>query len=300
MAWPSDLVRTKNWGNEILTDSDLEGQLDLIITWVLACMNSSTGHAHEGTSNKSQKVSAASGLTIASQAQGDILYASSASAFARLGAGTAGQALTTAGAAANPAWAGMTTQGDVEYHNGTTRTRLAAGTSGKVLTTKGAAANPAYEWAGCVQAVTTITTTKTSHATALPIDTTTPAGTEGNSVSNLNTTITPKDSSNVLVVEVDVCVGSPNNNAFGITIVTDPAGTPAVVAAYQFVQGIANLGNQLHMVWKQAAGTTSAITFGIRIGNTAGSTFYVNGDGSNQAIFNGLLTSTMVIKEYKA
>jgi len=144
MAWPSDLLRTKNWGTETLTDADLEGQLDLIINWVMAMMSSTTGHAHLATANDSQKISAITGLKIASQAQGDILYASSASAFARLGAGTAGQALTTAGAAANPAWAGMTTQGDIEYHNGTTRTRLGPGTAGQVLETQGAAANPAW------------------------------------------------------------------------------------------------------------------------------------------------------------
>src|SRR3990167_707131 len=144
MAWPSDLVRTKNWSTEVLTDSDLEGQLDLIVNWVMAALNSTTGHAHEATANKSQKVSAATGLLIASQAQGDILYASSATAFARLAAGTAGQALTTAGAAANPAWAGMTTHGDVEYRDATTRQRLAAGTAGQFLRTAGAGAAPTW------------------------------------------------------------------------------------------------------------------------------------------------------------
>lgn len=145
MAFPSDLTRTKNWGTEVLTDTDLEGQLDLIINWVMAAVNSSTGHDHSGTANKSKPISPATGLVIASQAQGDVLYASSASAWARLGAGTNGQCLTTAGAAANPTFAGMTTQGDVEYHNGTTRARLAAGTAEYPLVTKGAGANPAFQ-----------------------------------------------------------------------------------------------------------------------------------------------------------
>lgn len=75
--------------------------------------------------------------------QGDILYRG-ASAAARLAAGSAGQALTTGGASANPAWAGMTTQGDVEYHNGTTRTRLAKGAAGKFLKMNSGATAP--EW----------------------------------------------------------------------------------------------------------------------------------------------------------
>jgi hypothetical protein len=49
------------------------------------------------------KVPAAS-LLIASQATGDILYASSASVWARLGTGTVGQVLTAGGAGAAPSW----------------------------------------------------------------------------------------------------------------------------------------------------------------------------------------------------
>ncbi len=45
-----------------------------------------------------------SALTITSQAQGDIIYASGASALTRLGAGTSGQVLQTQGAGANPLW----------------------------------------------------------------------------------------------------------------------------------------------------------------------------------------------------
>lgn len=62
----------------------------------------------------------ASMLTISSQAQGDILYASSASVWARLGAGTSGKFLKTQGAAANPTWADA-----VIYKNGTTTYDLA-------------------------------------------------------------------------------------------------------------------------------------------------------------------------------
>jgi len=104
VAYPSDLVRTKNWGTEVLTDSDLEGQFDLIINWVMAAFNATTGHSHDGTSNEGPEINITN-LTVASQAQGDIIYASSASAWARLGPGTSGQFLKTQGAAANPIWA---------------------------------------------------------------------------------------------------------------------------------------------------------------------------------------------------
>jgi hypothetical protein len=66
MAFSSDLIRTKNWGTELLTDTDLEGQLDLIIAWVMASMNSSTGHNHAGTSNQGPKIPPTSLATISS------------------------------------------------------------------------------------------------------------------------------------------------------------------------------------------------------------------------------------------
>jgi hypothetical protein len=145
MAFPSDLVRTKNWGTETLTDSDLEGQFDLIINWVMAALNATTGHAHTGAANNGPTISPATGLVIASQAQGDVLYASSASAWARLGQSTKGKCLTTGGAAANPSWEGMTTGGDIEYHDGTSRARLAKGTALKILRMNAGATAP--EWA---------------------------------------------------------------------------------------------------------------------------------------------------------
>ena len=103
-TFPSDSVRTKNWGTEVLTDSDLEAQLDLLHDYIKAALDASTGHAHDGTANNGPKLTPAN-LVIASQAQGDLLYASSATAWARLGAGTAGQVLKSGGAAANPSWA---------------------------------------------------------------------------------------------------------------------------------------------------------------------------------------------------
>ena len=50
-------------------------------------------------------------IAMTSDAQGDILYYNGTD-YARLGAGTNGQALKTAGAAANPAWGDVTSTGD--------------------------------------------------------------------------------------------------------------------------------------------------------------------------------------------
>lgn len=55
-TFPSDSVRTKNWGTEVLTDADLEGQFDLLHNYLQAALNSSTGHTHAGTSNQGPKI----------------------------------------------------------------------------------------------------------------------------------------------------------------------------------------------------------------------------------------------------
>lgn len=127
MAYSSDLTRTKDWGTEILTDSDLEGQFDLIINWVMASMNSSTGHDHSGTSNKGPKVYL-SGATIGVQGTlgatlggtgltsftlGDVIYSSAANTLSKLAGNTTttAKALVQTGdgaASAAPAWTEIT------------------------------------------------------------------------------------------------------------------------------------------------------------------------------------------------
>lgn len=108
-AWPSLSARSKDWGTETLTDSDLEGQFDLLHTYNNDSLNASTGHKHQGTTNDGPKIPINSSLTIASQAAGDIIYASSSSAWARLAKGTALQGLRMNSGATAPEWATINT-----------------------------------------------------------------------------------------------------------------------------------------------------------------------------------------------
>lgn len=105
MAWPSSSARTKDWGTEVLTDAALEGQFDILHSYFNDSLNGTTGHDHSGGTSEGPPINVGTGLRVTSQAQGDILYASSSTVFARLGAGTAGMFLKTLGASANPAWA---------------------------------------------------------------------------------------------------------------------------------------------------------------------------------------------------
>jgi hypothetical protein len=102
-VFPSDSIRTKNWGSEVLTDSDIETQLDLLHAYLQASLNATTGHAHTGATNQGPKLTPAN-LLIASQATGDLLYASSATAWARLAKGTALYHLTMNSGGTLPEW----------------------------------------------------------------------------------------------------------------------------------------------------------------------------------------------------
>ncbi len=168
MAFPSDSARTKNWGTEILTDSDLEGQLDILHSYFVASLNSTTGHSHDGTSNQGPKINITN-LTVSSQAQGDIVYASSSSAWARLAKGTANQILQTNSGATAPEWA--------SYSSFVTSANALAGSIVQVVTTE-------------TSAVVTCATTGTTW------DDTIPAITDG--VQILSRTITPTHASNLL------------------------------------------------------------------------------------------------------
>jgi len=104
MSYPSDLARTKNWGTETLTDADLELQYDVIINWIMAFANLTSGHDHSGVANKGSKLSPAN-LKILNQAIGDILYADTVNSWARLAKGNDGQALVLADGI--PSWGGI-------------------------------------------------------------------------------------------------------------------------------------------------------------------------------------------------
>lgn len=143
MSWPSNSTRTKLWGTEILTASDLDGQYDLLHQYFIDALNGSTGHKHTGGANDGQQIVLTTGITgtlpianggtnVTTYTQGDILYCSAANVLSKLGAGTVGQVLLTGGSGANPAW------GNVPYIKCTnTQSQNVAGgasTSGSWLT----------------------------------------------------------------------------------------------------------------------------------------------------------------------
>lgn len=121
MAWPSLAARTKNWGTETLTDADLEGQFDLVITYINDMMDSTNGHKHDATTAEGPKI-LVSNLNLTSGAAGDILYHNGTNLL-RLAIGTALQVLRTNAGATAPEWAAAlaaASQAEMEAASSTT------------------------------------------------------------------------------------------------------------------------------------------------------------------------------------
>lgn len=62
MAFPTASSRSKNWGTEVLTDADLEAQLDLLHTYFNDSLHATTGHAHTGGTNDGPKITLTTGV----------------------------------------------------------------------------------------------------------------------------------------------------------------------------------------------------------------------------------------------
>jgi hypothetical protein len=261
-TFPSDSIRTKNWGTEILTDSDLEGQFDVIHNYIQAALNSSTGHDHDGTSNQGPKIGITN-MTVASQAAGDLIVASSSSAWKRLAKGTASQVLSMKSDASDVEWATLNVQPD-----------------GSV-----------------VQVVNTQTGATATGSTTMPIDDTIPQSNEG--VEFMTLAITPKSATNKLRIDVVINVTEDTDVAdyMGVALFQDSTAN-ALAAVHRSVptqQGSYPVCFTHYMT----SGTTSATTFKVRAGLNAAGNIRINGWGGTR-YFGGVMASSITITEIKA
>lgn len=274
ISYSSDLVRTKNWSSEILTDADLEGQFDLIIAWIMAAMNSTTGHDHSGSSNKGPKVSIASGLTITSQALGDTLYASSSTVWARI----AGNITTTK-----------------KFYNQTgTGVVSAAPTWDALVAADIPAINVSSLPAGSIlQIVNVETGAVATGTTAVPFDDTIPQNTEGDQYMTLS--ITPASALNKL--KIDVIWNGDFSAAADFTVALFQDSIASALACTRATTSNSGYGMTIPLTHFMLAGTTSSITFKVRVGGTSGTATF-NGSASSRK-YGGVIASSITITEIK-
>lgn len=260
MAWPSLAARTKDWGTETLTDADLEGQLDLLVTYINDMMDSTSGHKHDATTAEGPKI-LISNLTIASRAQGDIYYDNGTNP-TRLAAGTSGQFLKTQGAAANPLWA-------------------------TVNQDQSQAGSP-------IQIVATVSTTMIENLAAIPLDDTLPQITEGTQV--LSRAITPSSTNNKLLIQVSVQLGGASAGQLVVALFnTDIHATNAQAVACADMSTAGRIVTASFNVLISAP-VASATTFTVRAGAAGADSDFC---GSNGATVISAPTSSIIITEIK-
>lgn len=183
----------------------------------------------------------------------------------------------------------------------------AAATAGQVAVADGAGAAPfgtlvngSLGTGMVAQIVRGSTTTFTSLSGTIPFDNTVPQNTEGDEI--LTVAITPKSTTNKLLIRAVVNLGCEQNQPVIIALFQDTTAGALAAASVSF-EGTNDLSMSACVLeYEMAAGTTSETTFKIRAGGRDGVSpmqAYVNG-GDGIRRFGGVAVSSLTITEYKA
>ena len=146
-----------------------------------------------------------------------------------------------------------------------------------------------------VQVVNTQTGEVATGTTTFPSDDTIPQKTEGDQYMTLS--ITPKNTNNSLRINVvaHCCFGA--QTTVTVALFQDDAAN-ALAVGWQAISGI-NHALSIAFIHKMTAGTTSPITFKVRIGTDSAGTFTFNGLAGNRR-YGGVLCSSITIWETAA
>jgi hypothetical protein len=129
--------------------------------------------------------------------------------------------------------------------------------------------------------------------TLIPSDDTIPQNTEGNEYMTL--AVTPRGSTNNLRIDVVVQVAnSAGGGRMAAALFQDSTANALAVSTQGFVD--ANKPMMLSFTHFMAAGTTSATTFKVRVGNSVAGTTTFNG-ASGARLYGGVSSSSITITE---
>lgn len=148
-----------------------------------------------------------------------------------------------------------------------------------------------------VQRVSTLTGAVATGTTTIPADDTAPQNSEGTEFMSL--AITPKSSSNILVIDVLANLNSSATNAQMAGALFQDATASAIAAGHFRATYTNQAGGQIFIRHIMTAGTTSATTFYFRVGGSAASTITFNGTASAR-LFGGVMASSFTITEYSS
>lgn len=148
---------------------------------------------------------------------------------------------------------------------------------------------------GVAQIVSTKYTTGAQGTTTIPFDNTIPQNTEG--VQFMSQTITPTDASSTLEICAYGLFASTATGSFTIALFQDSTANALAANGLTPDNGTDN-PFQMHICHTMTAGTTSATTFTIRMGNTNAGTVRMNEGSGGTDFYGGVASSIIIIKEY--
>lgn len=143
---------------------------------------------------------------------------------------------------------------------------------------------------------TTSATTATT-TSSIPLDNTIPQNSEGAAYAALDTTITPQDSSSLLVIDVDIPLVSASTTTNLAFALFRDSGADAIAATFVAIEA-ADRGRQLRLRAIVSAGSTAATTFKLRWGTSAGTGALLRTNGT-AAFLGGVIAATMSVREIK-
>ncbi len=148
-----------------------------------------------------------------------------------------------------------------------------------------------------VQRVGSVTAAASTGTTTIPFDDTIPQNTEGDQY--MTQAITPKHTSNILVIDVVCNVSNSAAGNSGMVVALFQDTTASAIAATTGFQSTSNAINTLTFRHIMSAGTTSATTFKVRAGGGSAGTTTFNGQSSAR-LLGGVLVSSLMITEYSS
>lgn len=169
------------------------------------------------------------------------------------------------------------------------------GTTGQVFTSNGASSPPTFQTPASsvvVKQVRTSSVATDSTSTAMPADDTIPQNTEGKELFSL--AITPSNTNNILLIQAVVNVSVATTQQCALALFQDSTAGALAAQAYTCVSG--GLIYQASFQYYMVAGTTSATTFKLRYGVSAGGTAYINQSAGGR-LYGGVAFCSMTITE---
>lgn len=146
-----------------------------------------------------------------------------------------------------------------------------------------------------LQVVQDTDSTYQTGTTTIPIDNTKPQNTEGDEY--LTVSITPRKSTSLLKVEVNLQVSPSGTSGLALALFLDSE-SDARAVAYDY-HGVAEEYRIISLVYYMTAGQETSMTFKARAGMFTAGTLNVNGEHSAGARFNNTLASNITVTEYR-